>query len=201
MRIERLSENRIKVTLTTEDLLKWNITYETLLPDNPDTNRFFRDIISQAIQQTGIKLDSCRLTVEAMKRDGNTYVIIIMKNICDKNKPARYKFRWKKKTGSFFAQVLIYSFQSMNDLEKFAKNNSCYCFLFDGKNSLFRDKEKLVLVVALSEELYDYAILFDDRICEYADRKKMGVLYQSYLNEYANLIIKDTALKTIYCKM
>lgn len=204
MKIEKISETMLKVTLCLADMLKWNISYDNLLPNDPDTNEMFWDIIHRATEETGMEFENCRLIIEAMQADKDTYVLYITKKSLEekpKQKSLKYKYYKKQRTRKESESVLVYSFAGLEDIVAFAKNNLYYCFLFDGKNSLYRDHSELKLVITIPAELKEYAAAFNNLISEYANIHHGSYLYASYLDEHSKPLIRKNALKTIFYKM
>ena len=196
MKFEKLSEVRLKITLYAADMQKWNVSYDNLLSDNPDTSIFFREIITLAEKQTGIKFENCRLTVEVIRESESTCVMILSKKSFTDKKMIRAS-RMKKENDA----VLVFSFDNMDDISLFAKNNLYYCFLFDGKNSLYRDGGRFLLSFTLTDNLKNFAGPLCDRLCEYADMRQFPYIYSAYLDEHTKVIIKDSALKIVYFKL
>lgn len=199
MKIEKISDDTIKVTVYLADMIKWNVSYDTMLPKDPDSSEMFWDIIHKATEETGIKFDNCRLVIEAMQNDKDSFTLLITKkNLSEK--PVRYKYKSKNKSKSLEKSFVVYSFSSIEDVTTFAKNNLYYCFLFDGKNSLYRVENDIKLIVEISPELKEYVAAFNDRACEYANISRTSVLYPAFLNEHIRPILEKNALKIIYYK-
>lgn len=193
MKIEKLSESSVKVTIYGDDMKKWNVSADTLLPKNPENNEMFWDIINETLKKTGIDFNNSRIVIEATQKAKDIFVMIISKK---RNEDKRYKYIKKKKN----IVAYVYTFSELEDVICFAKSNAYYCFLFDGKNSIFRDDRKIKLVVEMTDSLKEFIPAFNDRVCEYAQISKASHLYAAYLKEYNNPIIKNNALKTLFYK-
>ncbi|MFA7637574.1 MAG: adaptor protein MecA, partial [Monoglobales bacterium] len=176
------------------DMQKWNVTYDNLSTDNPNTNDMFWDIILKVAEQTGIDLKNCKLTVEVVRTAGGNCILIITKK--DSEEKCEEKSKEEESRGT-----AVYKFSDFDAITGFAKNNLCYCFLFNGKNTLYRYNDELILVVKITSEFKKYIEAFEDRISEYADIAKQPSLYCSYLEEHVKPILEKNALKTIYYKM
>ena len=203
MKIEKISDDTIKVTVFLADMIKWNVSYDTLLPKDPDSSEMFWDIIHRATEETGIKFENCRLVIEAMQKDKDSFILLITKkNLSEKEqkKPTRYKYQNKNKKTGDKQSVLVYSFKGIEEVTAFAKNNLYYCFLFDGKNSIYRVDNEIKLVVEIIPELKEYVASFNDRVCEYANIMRASYLYSAYLKEHIKPILENNALKIIYYK-
>ena len=194
MKIEKISDERIKVTLQPIDMKKLNISYESLSVDCPETNNIVWNILIKIAEETGINFNNCRLTIEVVRTAAGNCVLIINK----KELQTRYKYKRKK----YIRETTeVYRFECFEDIISFAKSNLYYCFLFDGNNSIYRYKSDLLLVINILPELKKYLQAFNDRVCEYADITKKPVLYTSYIDEHFKPIIAKNALKILYYKM
>ena len=203
MKIEKISDDTIKVTVFLADMIKWNVSYETLLPKDPDSSEMFWDIIHRATEETGIKFENCRLVIEAMQKDKDSFILLITKKSLsekENKKPVRYKYKPKNRRKEEKGTVMVYTFSGISEVTAFAKNNLYYCFLFDGKNSLYRVDKEIKLVVEILPELKEYLAAFNDRVCEYANIKRASNLYAAYLKEHTKPILEKNALRTIYYK-
>ena len=199
MKFEIISENVLKVTLKLDDMTKWNVTYDNLTPTNPKSNEMFWDIIHMAAKETGIAFDNCKLTVEAMQKDADTFVIFITKKQLPLPADDRRRYRYKKSTKQAQnTSVLVFSFGDFNHLCRFAKNNLYYCLLFENNNSLYKHNDKYALTVNIPPALKDYVKDFSTAISEYADKSENSLLYSSYLGEHCEKMISDNCLKILY---
>ena len=76
MRIEKLSLNKIKVTVNTEDLSLYNISYETLSPTSPRLRDFILALIKRAEIETGFSAPAGNVMIEAIPL-GEEFVFLI----------------------------------------------------------------------------------------------------------------------------
>lgn len=194
MKIEKISDERIKVTLQPIDMKKWNITYESLSTDTPETSDAVWNIILKITEETGMDFKNCQVTIEVIRSQSGTCVLFISK----KKLQTRYKY---KRKNSVRETVAIYRFKDFDDIINFSKNNLYFSFLFDGKNSIYRYKKELLLVINVLPELKKYMNAFNDRVCEYADIFNKPLLYACYLEEHFKPVITKNALKILYYKM
>ena len=74
MKVERISANKIKVTVTIEDLDRWGVNPEMFAEDCEETRELFRTLIRRAEYETGFSVENSRVMVEAIphKYDGLT---------------------------------------------------------------------------------------------------------------------------------
>lgn len=204
MKIEKISEDILKVTLSVEDMIKWNVSGESLTPENADSNEMFWDIIHMASEETGVVFENCKLTVEAMQKDADTFVIFITRKSLNMDGNAqvmpskRYKYKKKQGKPQESSSVLVYTFAEFNDICKFVRHNLYYCLLFEHNNQLFKHKDAYRLVVQIPPKLKEYVPQFNDCVSEYASQVENSYFYASYLSEHGQNVIEDNALKVIY---
>lgn len=130
MKIEKLSLNKIKVTVSPRDLMSWDISFESLSPDSPRLREFIMSLIRQAEYETGFDAFGANIMIEAMPQN-NDFVFLITK--VDNENAARTKqilrskllnkeYRVVKKTVSTHKSVPdIFRFGSFEDFIAFLK--------------------------------------------------------------------------------
>ena len=203
MKIEKIAENIIRVTLHTVELKKWRVSGENLNSESPEVCLMFRDIIRRINQETGIDFSKCSLSVEVVIPDRDTVIMTMSGKTSGLNEArakavnCRYKIRSRSKN----AVAMVYSFEDIEAVTAFAKNNLYYCLLFDGKNSLYKAGNGVKLVVNVPGTLREFLPAFNDKISEYADISCCPELCFYYIDEYEKPIIGKEALKTFYYKM
>lgn len=195
MKVEIVSENMIKVLLFRDDLARWDVTYENMSSNDDKTVKMFWDIINIASKQTGIKFDNCKLIIEAVKKSKDCFVIFITKKSIQEK---RYKFKKITSNQNVDEDCFLYTFSDMEGLITFTKKNPYYCFLFDGKNSIYSLRGNIKLAINISPKLRKYIHSFNNSICEYADIEKCSKIFYSHFNEHNKPIIAKNALRTIY---
>ena len=77
MKIEKINDNQIKLTLTHDDLTERNIKLEELITPSDRSQELFRDIMEQAFNECGFSVDNAPLMVEAtpMALDGLMIIV------------------------------------------------------------------------------------------------------------------------------
>lgn len=157
------------------------------------------DIIKKINKVTGVDFSACDLSVEVMRPDRESLIMLMTgKNThgCESKKTVKYRYKSVRKSKS--SVVMIYSFEDLEGVTAFAKNNLYYCLLFDGKNSLYIKSGKAILVVNVAGALREFLPAFNDRVCEYADISVCSEVCSCYIEEYEKPILRNCALKTIY---
>ena len=66
MKIEKLDENKIRITLNMEDLNEHDIDYHTFMSNSIETQSIFLDMLNTAEREVGFNTDDCRIMIEAV---------------------------------------------------------------------------------------------------------------------------------------
>ncbi len=76
MRIEKLSLNKIKVTVSWEDLSLYDLTHETLSPESPRLRAFILALMKRAELEIGFTAPTGNVMIEALPQ-GDEFVFLI----------------------------------------------------------------------------------------------------------------------------
>ncbi len=76
MNIERIKNDRLRVYLSDADLTKWGLNYASLEAGTPQTDRFIRQVLRAARQQTGHPAGGC--AVEAFPVEGGCVLLLTL---------------------------------------------------------------------------------------------------------------------------
>ena len=77
MKIERISENQIRCTLTHSDLESRELKLSELAYGTEKAKSFFHDMIEQASNDFGFEADEAPLMIEAIPVSGDCIVLVI----------------------------------------------------------------------------------------------------------------------------
>ena len=214
MKIERINENQIKLTLTKSDLSERNIKIEDLTKTNEKTTALFRDIIEKAFEECGFEAENTPLMVEAMPASMDGIMIIVTKLEEGKTSDIDNKINIMKQTKDFnnFSpfkrkplynpnsqikgddnQLIIYSFDNIDDIINIServKNK------FNGISSLYKYDNRYFILLqnpSNSQKKYDFSNI-EDIIGEYGQKHISAVLSKYFLIEHGEKIIENQAI-------
>ena len=210
MKIERISENQLKLTLTKDDLIERDIKLEDLITPSEKTQKLFRDIMEQALDEEDfISSENTPLMVEAapMGTDGIMLIITKVTNKDGKTpsdllSQAQEMRRWKKKpldtlehTEEKNSDILIYSFPQLDDVISVSlRLDSSY----KGESAVYKNEGKYFLVLQgdtyTAEESSEELELV---LKEYGQKHVSTPLAKYYLLEHGETIIADKAVKAL----
>ena len=160
MKIERISENQLKLTLTKDDLKERDIKLEDLITPSEKTQKLFQDIMEQALEEEDFVGENTPLMVEAapMGADGIMIIVTKVNNKDGKNsKPAdllrqaQETRRWKKKPLDNMehaeeknSDILIYSVPELDDVIRVSLRLDGN---FKGESAVYKNDGKYFLVL------------------------------------------------------
>lgn len=203
MKIEKLNDNKIRITLNIEDLNERNISLQSFMSNSIESQDIFMDMLDKADEEVGFNTDDCRIMIEALALKNGVFVLTITKfehedeRSCFKRKNVHIR----RKNPSLNLEKTIYSFDSFDTFCEFCS------FI---KNTL---DEEQILDFAKRSDLYEYDSNFylvlsninvDSRslkyicssITEFAHFVNSSELFESKIKEYGRLAIERNALLT-----
>ena len=201
MKIEKLTENQIRITLNVDDLIKNNINLHSFMSNSLESQDFFYLILDKAEKEIGFKTDDYKLMIEALSAPGDNFILTITR-LKQEQIEKKKKVQAKRKELKINDTVFVYRFKSFDDICEFVnylkqnyllilnnlkksklyKYNSDYYFVF--KNNNYKTTIK---------EIKTIHCLFLE-FSEYIHNSKV---FERKLNEYGNLLIPKNAVELI----
>jgi len=201
MRIEKISENKIRIFVSFDDLEERDIDLSSFNYNSPETQELFWDLMEQAELELGFETHESQLCIEAVTDVEQGFVITITK-IDDegdfesiqkfiKNRYRRNDLKIKKKPGSNTSTVLIYNLESFDDL--------CYLCarlkpLYSGDSTVYQCEGSYYLVLKRMDDVEQYPAKIESIVSEYGDRILNIMFFEGYLNEYGTIMIENNAI-------
>lgn len=203
MKIERISENQLKLTLTKDDLAERKIKLEDLITPSEKTQKLFHDIMEQALDEEDFISENTPLMVEAVP-SGSDGIMIIVTKVSNKEKKATAQDlrRWKKKPLDSMAQkeeknadILVYSFPTLDDVIGVSVR---LAGAFKGESAVYKNENKYFLV--LQGDTYtaeESTEALEQILREYGQKHISTPLAKYYLLEHGETLIAEQAVKAL----
>jgi len=194
LKIEKLTENKLKITLSIDDLEERNINLHSFMYNSPESQDLFWELIQQAEKECGFNVDDSIVYVEASTSGGGNFTLLVTKaneaaSISEKiSKPKKLtnkNFKLKRKNTPLKHESTIYIFESFDDICEFC--NLCDVTILHS-NKLYSMNEKYYL----KTDYMPYNMILD-----HANIEKNSALLEAKLNEYGKVVIEEEALQTI----
>ncbi|MCG8502471.1 MAG: adaptor protein MecA [Firmicutes bacterium] len=201
MKIERISHNKIKVTLSFEDLKKWDIDIDNLTYNSPEAQEMFWNMIKKAEAETGFYVDDSQLIIEAMPMQSEGFVIIVTRVDEDddfesihkyiKNKFRKSELRVKRKNKKVSSTLMIYMFKDFDDV----------CFasvrlidIYSDNSTLYKYKNFYYLSLTRNFTMETSPETVEAILSEYGSKISQASIQEGFLNEYGTVIIENDAV-------
>ena len=199
MKIERISENQLKLTLTKADLAERKIKLEDLISPSERTQKLFRDIMEQALDEEDFISENTPLMVEAIPSGGDGIMIIVTNKEKHADEDLR---RWKKKPMDTLAHeeeknsdILIYSFPSLDDVIGVSLRLDG---VFKGESAVYKNDGKYFLVMQGDTYTTEETAEDAERILkEYGQKHISTPLAKYYLLEHGETLLAEQAIKAL----
>lgn len=202
MHIEKINDNKIKVTVDKEDIKIWNVSMKNLTENTPEAQDLFWFALRQAEKDVNFKVGKAQLLVETHPSRSEGFIMIISKvdekaNVLDllevSKKLANSKMEIKIKRRNEKAPLVnVFRFETFEDL--------CACVghlngMFFGQSGLYKYKDAFYLKLVP----YDNMNFFEaeNLLLEYAKRVSGSAITEGILKEHGTVMIKENAFETI----
>lgn len=191
MKIEKLNENKLKITLSSEDLKARNIDVQSFIYNTPESQDLFWDVMKEAEKEYGFIVDESMVYVEASATAAGIFTLTVTKannsmnqsNL--RNKLKKPNYRLKRKNVNSPLDNSIYKFNSFDDICDFCKTSNIDTY---GENSLYEFDSNYYLYISS---------IPNSNILEYATKEHNADLLIAKISEYGKTVIEKDALKII----
>lgn len=204
MKMEKVDNNKIIITVSFSDLKQRNIDMSALTYSTAEAQELFWDMMEQAETEFGFDTSSAQLCIEAYPSTSDEFIITITKvpEMDDfesiqkyiKNRYSRKELRTRKKSKRLSMSVLIYSFSDIDAVCMMAKK---LVDIYSGESNLYKLKETYYLEFCKNSfTIIDFRDI-EPVLSEYGDRVTNVSFYGGYLNEHGKKIINTDAIETL----
>jgi len=192
MELKLLNENRLKITLTNEDMASMDITFEEMDYDEDiNTKRVVWEILDKAKRQTGFDVAGPDTLYINVRPDKNGGCLIYVTKDAQTQKSNFYPYTYEKKYKSKLytgikKKRFLYVFENSEIL--FDVCSQLNALGYNGKSDIFADDNKYYLYIEDSREsvldiISEYGVLINNP------------LFGFYLEEHTKKIISSDAVK------
>ena len=203
MKIEKLTENKIRVIVSSEDLKNNNLDYQTIMEKPIESQKLFLEMLLKAEKEVGFYTEGCKLLVEAFSSSDGLFVFTITKYVEKTlHSPSKPKVTPKKKIKNvnLKSTTSIYKFCSFEEFCEF-----CTCIhtktKFNSKQlskniSLYLYHDIYYLVLSNINTTYEQIRTFYSTISEFATLTSHSETFKMKLFEHGKIIMKKNAIET-----
>lgn len=200
MKIEKITENKIRIIVNLDDLKAKNIDSHSLMSNSIESQSLFVDILDEAEKTIGFSTKGCKILIEALASSEGDFIFTITKVAPDKDldTPKKRNVRVKRKSANIDFKKAIYQF---NTFEEFCS----FCAYVDNSNlkglkdfaktlSLYLYNDTYFLIITDINLSYPNLRTFYASISEFAKLVKHPESFERKLLEYGKPIMKKNAI-------
>ena len=179
MKIEKLTENKIRIILKSEDFKEKNIDLHTIMTKTAESQGLLLDILKQAKKEVGFDTEGCKLLIEAFSSSDDIYVFTVTKFLPEKeenikNNPNK-KLKVRRKQINPTSRISIYEFSNFDNFTNF-------CEL------LSNSKQISLRGLMQNSSLYNYKNLYYLILTNMNLKHKSSKIFNSYITEFGKII-------------
>ena len=204
MKIEKITENKLRIVLNLEDLERNNIDFESVVNNTPETQSLILSILNKAEKEVGFYTQDCKILIEALASFDGNFVFTITKTPPPAYKTGISSFSRKvpkqKKKAFKSLSPLIYSFQNFEEFCEFCKalhieflSHECIRLICKKTSLYFYNNTYYLLISGINVE-YEHINVFFSVISEFTDRVNNFKNFDAKLLEYGKPIFKKNAI-------
>ena len=210
MKIEKLTENKIRIILMPEDLEEKDLDLHTIMARTAESQGLLLEILSKAKKEIGFDTDGCKLLIEAYSSPEDFFVFTVTKYAVEQDEfrssPTRRIVRVKRKTVSTKTSNLICQF---NNFETFLG----FCELLNkinfstkglvGLSSLYFFNNYYFLVLKNVNTSHKHNNKLSSYITEFGKLISYSEIFENKLKEFGKVIMKKNAISNgikYFCK-
>jgi adapter protein MecA 1/2 len=204
MKIEKVNENEIKVTISLDDLEERNIDLSALNYNSPATKELFWDMMEKAEIEYGFNTSNSQLCVEAVPDSTEGFILTITKLNEDGDFESIQKYittklkkndlRIKRKNRRIYSAIILYSFSDFEDLCALSKKVH---LIYSGDSSVYMHKNTYYLLLTRNNLTVTNPKMFEVLLSEYGKKLTNTGFYEGFLNEYATALIENNAIEVL----
>ena len=205
MKIEKITDNIYRVTITLNDLEQRQIDINSIDINSPQTIALFNDLMEQVASQFGFDFSGTQLIIDPVPNLDNSFDITITKSDEDmdfesihKYIKTRYKksdINTKKKAGTVLTNILVYSFRTFDDVCMLAE--LIYDF-YIGSSSLYKHNNQYYLALSKNHIKVNDERALECNLNEFGSRINNPATFEGFLNEHATLLITEQAVERLH---
>ncbi len=201
MKIERMTENKIKITIGNEDIRMWNVDLKNFTDNTPEAQDMFWFALKRAEQDVNFTVGKAQLLVETIEAGEDGFVMFIsrMENetelaeaLIRAGKGAR---RTELRAGRRARREPLLRIFKFRDFEDVCRSVSYISEVFLGTSKLWKYDGEFYLELLPIDTFGVFEI--DNILSEFAEKSKKPLAMQGVLGEHGKVMIEADAVAVI----
>ncbi len=200
MKIEKLTENKIRIILKKEDFKDKSLNVQEVLLKSPDSQSLFLEILNRAKTEVNFDTEGHKLLIEAHFQSDDIFIFTITKYI-ESNTTLKSKNRKllpSKKVQVFNTSYRVYQFSDFDDFCNFCNfinsNNTIDLKKLFKSSVLYLYNDTYYLLID-DISLYNKSLnLFHSSLLEFSEFLVCTKNFKFKLREHGKIMIKNNAI-------
>lgn len=198
MKIEKLTDNKIRIILNTDDLLEKNIDVKSLINNTDIAQDLFKQILKCAEKEVGFVVADSKLLIEAFVSSEGFFVITFTKFKSDIKNTGNKKSKLKVKRKTLYPSCKNVAFM-FNNFEEFCNfctylSNINFTTKLAKKIILYEYNSRYYLVLSNITDTIDISPFYT-AISEFAKIVSDSTNFECKLLERGKIIFKNNAIE------
>lgn len=200
MQFEKLSENKIRITLNLKDLEEKHIDFHSFMSNPIASQDLFFDMLKEAENKIGFVTENYQIRIEALAMSSGDFIITVTRALPNDNlnkSPLKKKLKVKRKFLDVESPNAVYSFENYEDFYIFMKsikNQSINIKNISKNINLYEYNNTYYLVLNNINNTNLTFKKFCALIVEFGTYVNNSDLFIRKIFENGNIIIKNSAI-------
>ena len=198
MKIEKINEDKIRITLNLDDLKEKNIDFHSFMANPIESQGLFLDVLETAEKEIGFVTKNHKIILDALVTSDGNFVLTVTRN--SENCPKK-KIIVKRNMSDSNKSTIIYSFKQFEDVISFCK----YISSLPNKDKFYNSKltslfqyKNIYYIIFRNVNLNSTKLKsFEIMISEFGTRVANPSLFEGKILEFGTKIIEKNAISVI----
>lgn len=191
MKIEKLNENKIRITFNHSDLEENNVDLHSFMSNSIESQSLFLNLLDEAEREIGFITDNYKLSIEAIALSNGTFILTVTRVEKEVLKSTRVQAHRKNPAEN--NSSLVYQFANFDDFCNFTNFLSIslpkLVNYFSENNSLYQYQDYFFLILENFKPEYISAI--SGAVCEFATCVQNSELVIHKIKECGKLVTEN----------
>jgi adapter protein MecA 1/2 len=190
MRLERLTVNKIKIFLTSDDLNERGLSKDDIWKDSVKWHQLFHDMLEEASEEFDVDIQgSVAVEIFSLQAQGMIMIITVDETIEDEEEEVLFDGFLEMQVRVEGCEALLYQFESIEDI--IGLSHRLVTLNINGGSLYYYNNQYYLLMKNIEPALVDKIAAF---LSEYGNP---SILSTHLLAEYGNQIIEEKAVEII----
>ncbi len=201
MRIEKLTEDKIKILVEESEAKAWNLSFRSVAQNTPEAQRLFRLALQFAEENIHFSVRGAKLFVEAIQGGEDAGFGMLITRVCsdheleDAISACSYPGTLRHSTLDLGRKTSVKEFYRFADFDTVCSAAEQISHLYLGESALYQMQDRYYLYLEPLAECPMEEIRL--RLCEFGSLVEQSRFMHGKLNEYGERMIAENAVKVM----